>query len=94
MLRQHFSIFLLQPKSYALCQPWFKGFYGQWGSVIFPAVLSFDLARFWIDGNSKRVWDFKTSKLPFAGMEQESHLMPVDRQFHHKSGSFTLLLRA
>jgi ABC-type transport system substrate-binding protein len=54
MLRQHFSIFLLQPKSYALCQPWFKGFYGQWGSVIFPAVLSFDLARFWIDGKLKK----------------------------------------
>jgi hypothetical protein len=49
LTRQHFSISLLQPKSFALCQPWLKGYYGQFGLITGSAVLSFDLGRFWID---------------------------------------------
>ena len=54
LARQHFSIYLLQPRYFALCQPWFKGYYGQFGSITGSAVLSFDLARFWIDKNLKK----------------------------------------
>jgi peptide/nickel transport system substrate-binding protein len=54
LARQHYSISLLQPKCFALCQPWFKGYYGQFGSITGSAVLSFDLARFWIDKNLKK----------------------------------------
>ena len=53
LTRQHFSISLLQPKSFALCQPWFKGYNGQFGSVTLAAVLSFDLGRYWIDQKLK-----------------------------------------
>jgi peptide/nickel transport system substrate-binding protein len=53
LARQHYSISLLQPKCFALCQPWFKGYYGQFGSITGSAVLSFDLARFWIDQSLK-----------------------------------------
>ena len=54
LARQHYSIYLLQPKSFALCQPWFKGYSGQFGSITVSSVLSFDLARFWIDRNLKK----------------------------------------
>ena len=54
LARQHYSISLLQPKCFALCQPWFKGYYGQFGSITGSAVLSFDLARFWIDKSLKK----------------------------------------
>jgi hypothetical protein len=51
--RQHFSISLLQPRAHSLCQPWVKGFSGQFGSAWAhgggPAMLSFYLPRFWID---------------------------------------------
>jgi hypothetical protein len=49
---------LLQPKAYSLCQPWVKGFNGQFGSAWAhgsgPAMLSFYLARFWIDRDLKK----------------------------------------
>jgi len=55
--RQHFSISLLQPRAYSLCQPWVKGFSGQFGSAWAhaggPARLSFYLGRFWIDQDLK-----------------------------------------
>ena len=51
--RQHFSISLLQPPFYALCQPWLKGFNAQFGSIQMHAVLSFYLGRFWIDQKLK-----------------------------------------
>ena len=53
--RQHFSISLLQPMAYSLCQPWVKGFSGQFGSAWAhgggPALTSFYVGRFWIDNN-------------------------------------------
>jgi peptide/nickel transport system substrate-binding protein len=56
--RQHFTISLLQPKAYSLCQPWVKGFNAQFGSAWAhaggPAKLSFYLARFWIDRDLKK----------------------------------------
>ena len=52
--QQHFSISLLQPTAFALCQPWFKGYDGQFGSIRGDAVLSFYLGRFWIDQNLKK----------------------------------------
>jgi ABC-type transport system substrate-binding protein len=52
--RQHFIISLLQPKTFALCQPWLKGYSAQFGSLTGPAVLSFYLGRFWIDKNLKK----------------------------------------
>jgi len=56
--RQHFVIALLQPMAYSLCQPWLKGFNGQFGSawshVGGPGMLSFYLARFWIDHDLKK----------------------------------------
>ena len=55
---QHYSIALLQPLAYSLCQPWFKGFSGQfgvpWSHAGGPAMLSFYLARFWIDRDLKK----------------------------------------
>ena len=54
LARQHFSISLLQPKAFALCQPWFKGYNGQFGSIRGDAVLSFYLGRFWIDRDLKK----------------------------------------
>jgi peptide/nickel transport system substrate-binding protein len=56
--RQHFSISLLQPRAHSLCQPWVKGFSGQFGSAWAhgggPAMLSFYLPRFWIDQKMKK----------------------------------------
>jgi hypothetical protein len=54
MARQHFSVSLLKPNSFALCQPWLKGYNGQFGTIMMYTVLSFDLARFWIDKNLKK----------------------------------------
>jgi peptide/nickel transport system substrate-binding protein len=55
---QHFSIALLQPLAYSLCQPWLKGFSGQfgapWAHAGGPAMLSFYLARFWLDQELKK----------------------------------------
>jgi len=55
--KQHFSISLLQPMTYSLCQPWVKGFNAQfgstWGVAGGPLMLSFYLGRFWIDQNLK-----------------------------------------
>ena len=56
--RQHFTIALLQPIAYSLCQPWVKGFNGQFGSAWAhaggPAMLSFYLPRFWTDRKLKK----------------------------------------
>ena len=56
--RRHFSISLLQPMAYSLCQPWVKGFNAQFGSAWAhgggPAMLSFYLGRFWIDPKLKK----------------------------------------
>jgi ABC-type transport system substrate-binding protein len=55
--RQHFTISLLQPMYYSLCQPWIKGFNAQhgstWGHTGGPGMLSFYLGRFWIDRQLK-----------------------------------------
>lgn len=56
--RQHFTISLLQPIAYSLCQPWVKGFNAQFGSAWAhgggPAMLSFYLGRFWVDQKLKK----------------------------------------
>ena len=56
--RRHFSICLHRIMAYSLCQPWVKGFNGQFGSAWAhgggPAMLSFYLGRFWIDKNLKK----------------------------------------
>jgi ABC-type transport system substrate-binding protein len=56
--RQHFTISLLQPMGYSLCQPWLKGFNAQFGSAWAhgggPGMLSFYLGRFWIDHDLKK----------------------------------------
>jgi ABC-type transport system substrate-binding protein len=56
--RQHFAISVLQPLTYSLCQPWLKGFNAQfgstWGAAAGPGMLSFYLARFWIDRGLKK----------------------------------------
>ena len=56
--RQHFTISLLQPMYYSLCQPWVKGFNAQhgstWGHTGGPGMLSFYLGRFWIDQKLKK----------------------------------------
>jgi ABC-type transport system substrate-binding protein len=54
MAWQHFSVSLLKPNSFALFQPWLKGYNGQFGTIMMYTVLSFDLARFWIDKNLKK----------------------------------------
>jgi hypothetical protein len=56
--RQHFVISLLQPRAYALCQPWLKGGYNAqvhsiWMGSGGPSMLSFYGARFWIDQKLK-----------------------------------------
>ena len=56
--RQHFTISLLQPIYYSLCQPWVKGFNAQhgstWGHTGGPGMLSFYLGRFWINQKLKK----------------------------------------
>jgi peptide/nickel transport system substrate-binding protein len=58
VVRQHFSIALLQPMAYSLSQPWVKGFNAQFGSAWAhgggPAMLSFYLGRFWVDHDLKK----------------------------------------
>jgi peptide/nickel transport system substrate-binding protein len=53
--RQHFAISLVQTINYSLCQPWLKGYSGQFASVhMSPQSLSFYAARFWVDQNLKK----------------------------------------
>ena len=56
--QQHFSISLLQPNLFAFCQPWLKGYNGQYSSVSTgsggPVYPGFYAARFWIDSNLKK----------------------------------------
>ena len=56
--RQHVAISVLQPLTYSLCQPWLKGFNAQfgstWGAAAGPGMLSFYLARFWINHDLKK----------------------------------------
>jgi peptide/nickel transport system substrate-binding protein len=56
--RQHYVVSLLSPTTYALCQPWLKGYSGQDRSIlttsIAPLFLSFYGARIWIDQKLKK----------------------------------------
>ena len=56
--RQHFSISLLQPNTYAVYQPWFKGYAGQSSGISAttgaPQEISFYGARYWIDQKLKK----------------------------------------
>ncbi len=56
--RQHYAISLLTPKSFDLCQPWLKGYNGQFGATCghmgSPQRLFFFPARFWIDQKLKK----------------------------------------
>ena len=53
--RQHYTISLVQPRLFGLTQPWFKGYTGQFGAQVnHNQLLSFYLARFWIDQNLKK----------------------------------------
>jgi hypothetical protein len=57
--RQHWSISLLEPNVFSLCQPWIKGYTGQNNGFSNGAsgasVLLFQYpARFWIDQNMKK----------------------------------------
>jgi len=66
--RQHYAISLLTPKTFDLCQPWVRGYNGQFGSTCghmgSPQRLFFFPARFWID---RRVENkYKTNAVPEA----------------------------
>ena len=55
--RQHYLISLLQPMEYALYQPWFNGYTGQFDSISSaagPHRLFYYPARFWIDQKMKK----------------------------------------
>jgi peptide/nickel transport system substrate-binding protein len=56
--QQHLVISLLQAMPYYLCQPWLKGYQGQYQSIVGgtggPSILGFYAARFWIDQNVKK----------------------------------------
>jgi hypothetical protein len=56
--RQHYAISLLSPKTFGLCQPWVKGYNGQFGATCghmgSPQRLFFFPARFWIDKDLKK----------------------------------------
>ena len=52
--RQHYTISLVQPYLFGFTQPWLKGYTGQFGAQVnHNQLLSFYLARFWIDKNIK-----------------------------------------
>ena len=57
-VRQHFTISLLHSMKYYPCQPWLKGYNGQFFSIATgtggPAFLYFYPARFWIDQKLKK----------------------------------------
>ena len=55
--RQHYSISICQPNLINLCQPWFKGYNGQYGLVgaASPGLfMYFYQSRLWIDQNLKK----------------------------------------
>jgi peptide/nickel transport system substrate-binding protein len=53
--RQHYAISLVQPRLFGVTQPWLKGYSGQFGAQVnHNQLLSFYLARFWIDQNVKK----------------------------------------
>jgi peptide/nickel transport system substrate-binding protein len=53
--RQHYAISLVQPRLFGVTQPWLKGYSGQFGAQVnHNQLLSFYLARFWIDQNAKK----------------------------------------
>ena len=53
--RQHYTISLVQPHLFGLVQPWLKGHNGQFGAQTdHNQLLSFYLARFWIDQKLKK----------------------------------------
>jgi hypothetical protein len=52
VINQNFLLSLVQPYAFFLCQPWLKGFNGQYGSTCGTVgpLLGFEYeARFWID---------------------------------------------
>jgi peptide/nickel transport system substrate-binding protein len=54
--QQHYVISLLQPLDFDLCQPWIKGYNGQYGTTSGtngPFFFWFYEARFWIDSSKK-----------------------------------------
>ena len=56
LAQQHFIISLLQPNLFGLCQPWLKGYNGQWGAISTssgPHLNGEYMARFWIAQNLK-----------------------------------------
>jgi len=55
--RQHFAISLLTPNKIAFCQPWLKGYNGQYDSIsggVGAHQLGFFNARFWVDQTLKK----------------------------------------
>ena len=56
--RQHYTISLLQPTTFSLCQPWVKGYGAQihatWMGGGGPSMLSFYAARFWVNKEMKK----------------------------------------
>jgi peptide/nickel transport system substrate-binding protein len=56
--RQHYCVSLLTTNTFSLCQPWVKGYSGQFGATCghmgSPQRLFFFPARFWIDQNLKK----------------------------------------
>jgi peptide/nickel transport system substrate-binding protein len=59
--RQHFAISLLCPNAFALCQPWLKGYSGQFAAIASgPSAYTggFYAARFWIDPSLKKSMGF------------------------------------
>jgi ABC-type transport system substrate-binding protein len=56
--RQHYTISLLQPTTFSLCQAWVKGYGAQihatWMGGGGPSMLSFYAARFWVNKEMKK----------------------------------------
>ena len=53
--RQHYAISLVQPFLFGFTQPWLKGYTGQFGAQVnHNQLMSFYLARFWIDQKLKQ----------------------------------------
>ena len=56
--RQHYTLSLLLPVQYSLCQPWLQGYNAQahsiWMGAGGPSMLGFYSARFWIDRKLKK----------------------------------------
>ena len=54
--QQHYIVSLLQPNLFCFCQPWLKGYNGQYAAISTssgPHLNGFYMSRFWIDQNLK-----------------------------------------